>query len=96
MINQIIPIECSSNRIVIPSRLQQHKTELDHSLILYIGTQLSVIMLADYEPQQIIPIKCSSNRIVIPSRLQHHKTELDHSLILYWYVSSLYVICDIM
>ena len=45
---------------------------------------------------QIILIKCSSNRIVIPSRLQQYKTEVNHSLILYWFVSSLYVICNIM
>ena len=45
---------------------------------------------------QITPIKCSWTRIVIPSRLQQHKTGVDHSLILYWYVSSLYVICDIL
>ena len=35
MVNQVIPIECSSNRIVMPSRLQQYKTEVNHSLILY-------------------------------------------------------------
>ena len=45
---------------------------------------------------QIIPIKRSSNRIVIPSRLKQYKKEVDYSLVLYWFVSSLYVICDIM
>ena len=45
---------------------------------------------------QLLPVKCSSlkGKLVPSGRVKHNEARVD--LILYWYVSSLYVICDIM
>ena len=52
---QIITFKCSCTRIVIPSRLQQYKTEVNHSLILYWYVSslylICYIMYADYNVQ---------------------------------------------